>query len=100
MQLPQPPQQVNGQPQPDVAWFKDGVEVVRSYKVQMVVNQEGEHSLVIQEVAEKDGGVYTCRASNRAGEATKDVLLVVQGEWVLVGGCLGVEWVGGYWWVE
>lgn len=57
--------------------------MVRSSGVQMVVNQEGEHSLVLKGVGVADGGIYTCRASNRAGRTTKEVLLVVSaGGWV------------------
>ncbi|ESO07592.1 hypothetical protein HELRODRAFT_76139, partial [Helobdella robusta] len=70
---------ISGHPVPDLTWYKDGRELIRGGRYLMSVNQEGVHSLIIKLAKISDSGVYTCRASNRAGQATKDIFLNVEG---------------------
>ena len=52
-----------GSPEPEVAWQKDGVDVANSSRT--VVSIHGD--LRIYQAAQKDSGVYICRATNAAG---------------------------------
>jgi len=45
----------------------------------MLVRENGVHSLIIEPVTARDAGIYTCVASNRAGENTFSLELVVAG---------------------
>lgn len=45
----------------------------------MLVRENGVHSLIIEPVTARDAGIYTCIASNRAGENTFSLELVVAG---------------------
>jgi hypothetical protein len=47
--------------------------------LQIVVNEDGIHSLLIMSVTRHDSGVYTCIARNKAGEDTFSVTLTVLG---------------------
>lgn len=70
---------VYGHPSPDLSWYKNGKEVRRGGRFQVVTNQEGMQSLVIKLVQCSDAGVYTCRAHNKSGQATMDFTLQVEG---------------------
>ena len=48
--------------------------------VQIVVNEDGIHSLLIMSATRHDTGVYQCIARNKAGEDTFSVTLTVLGE--------------------
>lgn len=45
----------------------------------MLVRENGVHSLIIEPVTARDAGIYTCVASNRAGENTFSLELIVAG---------------------
>lgn len=45
----------------------------------MLVRENGVHSLIIEPVTARDAGIYTCIASNRAGENTFSLELIVAG---------------------
>lgn len=45
----------------------------------MLVRENGVHSLVIEPVTSRDAGVYTCIASNRAGQNSFTLELIVAG---------------------
>jgi len=45
----------------------------------MLVRENGVHSLVIEPVTSRDAGVYTCIASNRAGQNSFNLELIVAG---------------------
>lgn len=46
----------------------------------MLVRENGVHSLVIEPVTSRDAGIYTCIASNRAGQNSFNLELIVAGE--------------------
>uniref|UniRef100_A0A3Q2XG43 Ig-like domain-containing protein n=1 Tax=Haplochromis burtoni TaxID=8153 RepID=A0A3Q2XG43_HAPBU len=55
---------ISGSPELKVKWFKDGKEMIggRKYKIASTA------SVTITGLDQSDGGVYTCKASNDAGE--------------------------------
>lgn len=75
---------VSGIPQPHVAWSKDGIPVdFDSGRMQLAQNNQ---TLVIKEVEISDQGRYTCRATNKGGQAEEDFNLEVIGETLLIDG--------------
>ncbi|NP_001343713.1 Muscle M-line assembly protein unc-89 [Caenorhabditis elegans] len=60
---------VEGKPEPEVKWFKDGVPI--AIDNQHVIEKKGEngsHTLVIKDTNNADFGKYTCQATNKAGK--------------------------------
>jgi len=47
---------------------------------QMVVNEDGVHSLIITKASPLDAGVYTCLAENKGGQNSFNVTLRVLGK--------------------
>lgn len=70
------PCNVEGDPPPSFAWFKDG-SPISLVDVHYFVRQDG--SLEIFSADTRDTGQYKCVASNIAGEVEKDMNLFVQG---------------------
>lgn len=62
-----------------VSWFKDGQEIfsLGRHKVDF---SDGMASLTIASVEQSDGGLYSCRASNNAGEKETSSTLSVKGQ--------------------
>ena len=80
---------VKGNPTPRVTWQKQNSSLPVGKRI---VQTSGR--LMIQDVAARDGGVYTCKASNILGVATSSAKLIVQGNnlrWGEGGGG-GVGW--------
>ena len=78
---------VKGNPTPRVTWQKQNSSLPVGKRI---VQTSG--GLMIQDVASRDGGVYTCKASNILGVATSSAKLTVQGtnlRWGGRGECLG-----------
>ena len=65
---------VKGNPTPRVTWQKQNSSLPVGKRI---VQTSGR--LMIQDVAARDGGVYTCKASNILGVATSSAKLTVQG---------------------
>lgn len=65
-----------GQPTPSVWWEHAGVRLPAYGKVY----QKG-HELVFAAIAESDAGVYTCHATNLAGQRRQDVNITVASEY-------------------
>ncbi|KAG7174091.1 Titin-like 19 [Homarus americanus] len=61
---------VTGRPYPEVFWYINGVLVVDDNTHKVLVNEAGNHSLMINKVSLKDAGILTCVARNKSGEAT------------------------------
>ncbi|CAL2029366.1 unnamed protein product [Caenorhabditis brenneri] len=60
---------VEGKPEPEVKWFKDGAPV--AIDNQHVIEKKGEngsHTLIIKDTNTADFGKYTCQATNKAGK--------------------------------
>ena len=65
---------VKGNPTPRVTWQKQNSSLPVGKRI---VQTSG--GLMIQDAASRDGGVYTCKASNILGVATSSAKLTVQG---------------------
>ena len=76
---------VEGNPKPRVTWQKQNSSLPLGKRI---VQTSG--GLMIQDVAPRDGGVYTCKASNILGVATSSAKLTVQGNNSRGGGRGGV----------
>ncbi|XP_077192883.1 inactive tyrosine-protein kinase 7 isoform X1 [Paroedura picta] len=61
-----------GVPEPHIWWEKDGVRVPTTGRVR----QEAEE-LIFEGITEKDAGIYTCHAANKAGEKKQDQIITV-----------------------
>lgn len=70
---------VSGLPTPDLSWQLNGRPIRPDSSHKMLVRENGVHSLIIEPVTARDAGIYTCVASNRAGENTFSLELIVAG---------------------
>uniref|UniRef100_A0A3Q3IYV8 Ig-like domain-containing protein n=1 Tax=Monopterus albus TaxID=43700 RepID=A0A3Q3IYV8_MONAL len=68
---------VSGLPNPELMWLVNGRPVYLDLYHKMLVRENGIHSLVIDPVMHKDGGTYTCIASNKAGQSSFSLELKV-----------------------
>uniref|UniRef100_A0A8B9JR46 Palladin n=1 Tax=Astyanax mexicanus TaxID=7994 RepID=A0A8B9JR46_ASTMX len=68
---------VSGLPTPDLIWQLNGQTIRPDSAHKMLVRENGVHSLVIEPVTNRDAGVYTCIASNRAGQNSFSLELIV-----------------------
>ncbi|XP_034169508.2 palladin isoform X3 [Pangasianodon hypophthalmus] len=68
---------VSGLPTPDLIWQLNGHTIRPDSSHKMLVRENGVHSLVIEPVTSRDAGVYTCIASNRAGQNSFSLELIV-----------------------
>ncbi|XP_066532649.1 palladin isoform X2 [Hoplias malabaricus] len=68
---------VSGLPTPDLIWQLNGQTLRPDSTHKMLVRENGIHSLVIEPVTSRDAGVYTCIASNRAGQNSFSLELIV-----------------------
>ncbi|XP_068830821.1 palladin [Capricornis sumatraensis] len=68
---------VSGLPTPDLTWLLDGKPVRQDSAHKMLVRENGVHSLVIEPVSARDAGIYTCVATNRAGQNSFSLELLV-----------------------
>uniref|UniRef100_A0A8C3GSM4 Palladin n=1 Tax=Corvus moneduloides TaxID=1196302 RepID=A0A8C3GSM4_CORMO len=68
---------VSGLPTPDLSWQLNGRPIRPDSSHKMLVRENGVHSLIIEPVTSRDAGIYTCIASNRAGENSFSLELTV-----------------------
>lgn len=61
-----------------VSWYKDDIEILSGdrYKIDF---SDGTASVTITSLEQSDGGIYSCRASNDAGEKETSGTLCVKG---------------------
>ncbi|GAB1286208.1 Hemicentin-2 [Apodemus speciosus] len=62
-------------PEPAVTWFKDQQPLALGQRIQ---SQQGGQKLEILDSQASDKGIYSCKVSNTAGEATRTFLLAIQ----------------------
>lgn len=60
---------VTGRPYPEVTWFINDRQVIDDYNHKILVNESGNHALMITNVQAEDGGCVRCVARNKSGEA-------------------------------
>lgn len=65
---------VTGRPYPEVTWFINGQQVKDDFTHKILVNESGNHALMISNVTRQDCGVVTCVAKNKAGETSFQVM--------------------------
>jgi hypothetical protein len=68
---------LTGRPYPEVTWFINQIQVNDDATHKILVNESGNHSLMITNVSRYDGGVVTCVARNKSGEVSTQAGLVV-----------------------
>lgn len=61
---------VTGRPYPEVTWYINGRQVVDDHNHKILVNESGNHALMITTVSRNDSGVVTCVARNKTGETS------------------------------
>lgn len=73
---------VTGEPKPEIVWKKDG-EVIMEGRRHIIYEDEQENFVLkILFCKQVDNGLYTCTASNLAGQTYSSVLVVVKGKGV------------------
>ena len=75
---------VVGSPRPDVTWYKDGFEVYDTKRFEFFQSPGDHFSMALKEARLTDEGDIRVRASNRAGAASSQAILKIQGELVAV----------------
>ncbi|ALC42933.1 CG14964, partial [Drosophila busckii] len=68
---------IQGEPPPEVSWFKDGYEIFSSRRTK-ILHEHDSSVLVIHQVALTDEGEIKCSATNRAGHVVTKCRLQVQ----------------------
>lgn len=68
---------VTGTPLPDVQWFKGSSQIKSSQICSVVSNPDGSGFLIMNNIKQKDSGLYTCKAVNSFGEASCSAELMV-----------------------
>lgn len=66
---------VTGRPYPEVHWFINGRQVSDDATHKILVNESGNHALMITNVSRSDAGVISCIARNKSGETSFQVIL-------------------------
>ncbi|CAH1976506.1 unnamed protein product [Acanthoscelides obtectus] len=61
---------VTGRPYPEVTWYINGKQVTDDHNHKILVNESGNHALMITSVSRNDSGVVTCVARNKSGETS------------------------------
>lgn len=72
--------QVSGLPHPEIIWLLNGKVLCPDLTHQMLVRENGIHSLVVDPTTKMDAGIYTCIASNKAGQSSFCLTLSVVGK--------------------
>lgn len=62
-----------------MSWTRDG-EVLDDKSIYHTDQFEDTYNFEIKNTEVEDAGIYTCTATNRAGEATSQIPLIVNGE--------------------
>uniref|UniRef100_UPI00398E7C86 palladin isoform X4 n=1 Tax=Pristiophorus japonicus TaxID=55135 RepID=UPI00398E7C86 len=68
---------VSGLPTPDLIWQLNGDQIRSDSSHKMLVRENGVHSLVIEPATARDAGMYMCIATNRAGQNSFGLELIV-----------------------
>lgn len=61
---------VTGRPYPEVTWYINGRVIQDDYNHKILVNESGNHALMITNVEKQDCGVVACVARNKSGETS------------------------------
>ncbi|KAI4893348.1 hypothetical protein NFI96_024137 [Prochilodus magdalenae] len=69
---------VTGHPKPQIIWRKDGINVIEGRRHVMYEDQAENFILKVLYCKQSDNGLYTCNASNMAGQTYSAVLVIVK----------------------
>ncbi|XP_051970786.1 obscurin-like [Xyrauchen texanus] len=69
---------VTGHPKPQIIWRKDGVNISEGRRHVMYEDQAENFILKVLYCKQSDNGLYTCNASNMAGQTYSAVLVIVK----------------------
>lgn len=69
---------VEGQPRPQITWFRQTAIIKQSQDFQMYYDEDNVATLIIREVFPEDSGTFTCVAKNTAGFASSTTELTVE----------------------
>lgn len=61
---------VTGRPYPEVTWYINGQQIQDDFNHKILVNESGNHALMITNIEKHDCGVITCVARNKSGETS------------------------------
>lgn len=70
---------VTGHPKPQIIWRKDGSNISEGRRQVMYEDQAENFILKVLYCKQSDNGLYTCNASNMAGQTYSAVLVIVKG---------------------
>nr|XP_022301749.1 muscle M-line assembly protein unc-89-like isoform X1 [Crassostrea virginica] len=68
---------VKGHPIPFVRWFKDGIELQPTDRINIHQGEKGQAFLLIHDTEEQDTGLYKCEAQSMAGRCRSSATLQV-----------------------
>lgn len=71
---------VTGHPKPQIIWRKDGMNITEGRRHIMYEDQAENFILKVLYCKQSDNGLYTCNASNLAGQTYSAVLVIVKGK--------------------
>lgn len=71
---------VTGHPKPQIIWRKDGVNITEGRRHIMYEDHAENFILKVLYCKQSDNGLYTCNASNLAGQTYSAVLVIVKGK--------------------
>lgn len=71
---------VTGHPKPQIIWRKDGVNITEGRRHIIYEDQAENFILKVLYCKQSDNGLYTCNASNLAGQTYSAVLVIVKGK--------------------
>lgn len=69
---------VEGNPRPQIAWFRETAIIKPSQDFQMFYDEDNVATLIIREVFPEDAGKFTCVAKNAAGFTSSTTELIVE----------------------
>ena len=87
---------VTGRPYPEVHWFINGRQVSDDATHKILVNESGNHALMITNVSRSDAGDISCIARNKSGETSFQVILFSFMEILLGVGCAMAKAANGH----
>ncbi|XP_066264222.1 titin-like [Branchiostoma lanceolatum] len=69
---------VTGVPEPEVTWYKDGVEITQDPEYQFLFEDEESMCLIVPVASKKHEGLYSCLAGNKLGQVACYARLTVK----------------------
>lgn len=64
---------VTGKPYPEVSWYINGQQIKDDATHKILVNESGDHGLMITNVSQADAGQVVCVARSKSGETSFQV---------------------------